>query len=61
MRRVSITAQYVAARVRDLLKAWEARELERATLRAMNDWQLRQHGLSREMMTFEADKPIWRP
>ena len=53
----------LASRISDAVKIWHAwreRSRSRAELRMLSDDILRDIGVSRSQVNFEADKPFWR-
>ena len=49
------------ARIFSLLLAWQERAAQRRMLQQLDDYMLRDMGLSRADVAREADKPVWRP
>ena len=50
----------LAQRVVDGVLAWQERARQRHTLASLNDYLLRDMGISRADVSSESDKPFWR-
>lgn len=49
-----------AASLVDIIRQWQKRASDRALLRGLNAYDLRDLGLTRADVLAEADKPFWR-
>ncbi|OLE60023.1 MAG: hypothetical protein AUI36_12835, partial [Cyanobacteria bacterium 13_1_40CM_2_61_4] len=59
--RVWQSIHVLLARGLDVLRIWQHRRRGRCALRHLDDWLLKDIGLSRAAAAREASKPFWRP
>jgi uncharacterized protein YjiS (DUF1127 family) len=60
-RALAETLATLPSRLFDRLLTWQERAEQRQYLARLDDWMLRDIGLSRADVASETDKPFWRP